>query len=116
MAFIEFKVGNLKSSRDFVDVRDGVKALWILAQKGKSGEVYNQCTGKAYSMKEALDSLIKISGLNVNIKVDKSLFRPSDEKMLLGDPAKINRLGWKAEIPFEKTLTDIYINWLERLK
>jgi len=110
------KVGNLKSSRDFVDVRDGVKALWILAQKGKSGEVYNQCTGKAYSMKEALDSLIKISGLNVNIKVDKSLFRPSDEKMLLGDPAKINRLGWKAEIPFEKTLTDIYINWLERLK
>ena len=110
------KVGNLESARDFVDVRDGVKALWLLAQKGKSGEVYNLCTGKAYSMKESLEYLIEISGLQVNIETDKNLLRPSDEKLLLGNPKKIELLGWKAEIPFKQTLSDIYSNWLSRLK
>ena len=109
------KVGNLESARDFVDVRDGAKALWILAQKGKSGEVYNQCSGKAWTMQESLDMLIKISGLEVNVETDPALFRPSDEKMLLGKPDKLEALGWQAEIPFEHTLADIYANWLDRL-
>ncbi len=109
------KVGNLDSSRDFVDVRDGVRALWLLAQKGVSGEVYNQCTGKAWGMRESLDILIRISGVNVEVRQDKQLFRPSDEKVLLGDPSKLQSLGWRCEIPFERTLEDIYRNWLERL-
>ena len=96
------KVGNLESARDFVDVRDGAKALTLLAEKGISGEVYNQCTGKAWTMKESLDMLIKISGVKVDVQTDPALFRPSDEKLLLGDPAKIEALGWKAVIPFEQ--------------
>ena len=109
------KVGNLTSSRDFVDVRDGANALIVLAEKGVSGETYNQCSGKDWTMQESLDMLIKISGLHVKIEIDPILFRPSDEKVLLGNPEKINKLGWKTEIPFEKTLKDIYQNWLERL-
>jgi len=109
-------VGNMETARDFVDVRDGVKALYLLSQKGISGEVYNQCSGKAYTIKESLDMLIKISGLNVTVEQDKSLFRPSDEKLLLGKPDKLEALGWKAEISFNETLTDIYNDWLSRLK
>jgi len=109
------KVGNLTSSRDFVDVRDGARALVILAEKGKSGETYNQCTGKEWTMQKALDMLIEISETKVIIQSDPALFRPSDEKVLLGDPAKINSLGWKAEIPFEQTLRDIFKNWEKRL-
>jgi GDP-4-dehydro-6-deoxy-D-mannose reductase len=110
------KVGNLESARDFVDVRDGVKALWVLAGKGVSGEVYNLCSGKAYTMKESLEYLIEISGLQVRIEIDPNLFRPTDEKLLLGDPSKIGSLGWKAGIPFKQTLSDIYNNWLKRQK
>jgi len=109
------KVGNLDSLRDFVDVRDGAKALWLLANKGQSGEVYNVCTGKAWTMHESLNMLIEISGLDIKIEQDRKLFRPSDEKVLLGDPSKLQLLGWKAEIPFRETLEDIYNNWLERL-
>jgi len=109
------KVGNLESARDFVDVRDGVRALAILAEKGVAGEVYNQCTGKAWTMKESLDLLIRISDVNVDVQTDPALFRPSDEKLLLGNPSKIEALGWKAEIAFEKTLNDIFENWLQRL-
>ncbi len=109
------RVGNLESARDFVDVRDGANALALLAEKGISGEVYNLCTGKAWTMKESLNMLINISGVKVDIQTDPSLFRPSDEKLLLGDPGKIGALGWKAVIPFEKTLNDIFENWLHRL-
>ena len=111
----EIKVGNLDSSRDFVDVRDGVRALWILAQEGKSGEAYNICTGQAPSIRQALEMLIQISGVQAEIVHDPSRLRPSDEAVLLGDMKKLNALGWEPEIPFERTLTDIYNNWLERL-
>jgi len=109
------KVGNLESARDFVDVRDGSKALWLLAQKGENGEAYNICSGKAWTIKESLNMLIEISGLDVEVITDPDLFRPSDEKMLLGKPDKLNALGWYPEIPFVQTLGDIFSNWLERL-
>lgn len=109
------KVGNLSSSRDFVDVRDGVDALIILAEKGKSGEVYNLCFGKDWTMQESLDKLIAFSNMDIKVETDPKYFRPSDEKVLLGNPDKLNQLGWKAKIPFDTTLEDIYKNWLERL-
>jgi GDP-4-dehydro-6-deoxy-D-mannose reductase len=109
------KVGNLDTSRDFVDVRDGVRALWLLGQKGKSGEVYNQCAGKAWSIRDCLNMLIEISQVRVEVRHDEHLLRPSDEKVLLGDPSKLQSLGWRCEIPFSRTLEDIYHNWLERL-
>ena len=109
------KVGNLSSSRDFVDVRDGANALITLAEKGVSGETYNQCSGKDWTMQESLDMLIEISGVDVKVETDPKLFRPSDEKVLLGDPSKLNKLGWKTEIPFKQTLEDIFENWIERL-
>ncbi|MFV8227058.1 GDP-mannose 4,6-dehydratase, partial [Christiangramia aquimixticola] len=102
-------------SRDFVDVRDGAKALILLAEKGISGEVYNICAGKDWTMQESLDILIKIAGIEVKVETDPALFRPSDEKVLLGKTDKIEKLGWKTEIPFEQTLADIYSNWVERL-
>ena len=116
MQAAELKVGNLQSSRDFVDVRDGVRALLLLAEKGDSGATYNICTGKAWSMQESLDLLIKISGLQVKVSTSADLCRPSDEKVLLGDPSKLKALGWEPQIAFEQTLRDIYANWLERLR
>jgi GDP-4-dehydro-6-deoxy-D-mannose reductase len=109
------KVGNLDTSRDFVDVRDGAKALWILAQKGQSGQVYNQCSGKAWSIRKSLEILIDISGMDVKVTQDRRLMRLSDEKILLGDPSKLESLGWKSSIPFRKTLEDIFENWIDRL-
>ena len=110
------RVGNLKNRRDFVDVRDGVEALYLLQQKGKIREAYNICTGYDYSILDILYMFSKITGINPEIKTDYNLLRLSDEETLLGDPSKINALGWKAHTPIENTLTDIYNNWIERLK
>jgi len=108
-------VGNLETARDFVDVRDGVRALWILPDKGIVAERYNICCGKAWSIRETLKMLVKISGDEVRVEHDSARLRPSDETLLVGSPAKLQRLGWEARIPFEKTLEDIFHNWMERL-
>jgi GDP-4-dehydro-6-deoxy-D-mannose reductase len=109
------KVGNLETSRDFVDVRDGVNALDILVNQGEVGHVYNICSGKAWSIKESLAMLIELSGTKVKVVQDAALFRPSDETLLLGSPKKICELGWSQAIPFHQTLKDIFENWLTRL-
>lgn len=109
------RVGNLLSARDFVDVRDGVRALWLLAQKGTCGEAYNICSGNAWNIGEALEMLIRISGQTVEVVRDEALSRPSDEPLLLGSPIKLNRMGWVPEISFEDTLKDVFNNWLIRL-
>lgn len=109
-------VGNLDTARDFVDVRDGVKALSLLARKGERGQVYNICSGQAWNIRTCLDMLLEISGVKVAVEIDPARFRPSDEPLLLGKWDKLNSLGWKPEIPFKKTLEDIFSNWIERLR
>lgn len=109
------KVGNLESARDFVDVRDGVRALRLLAEKGKTGEVYNICSGRAWNIRNCLEMLIDISGVQVEVQHDPARLRPSDEPLLVGKFDKLKALGWSPAIPFEQTLKDILENWMERL-
>ena len=108
-------VGNVDTGRDYVDIRDGVKALSLLMIDGEAGEVYNVCSGELHSTDFLLFLFEKISGYNPTIISNKNLFRPSDEKSLLGNPQKINRIGWNAEIPIKKTLEWVYNDWRMRL-
>ena len=108
-------VGRLKTKRDFIDVRDGVRAMFILLEKGLAGEPVNICTGKAYSGKQVLDMLMDISGVRAKIVEDKGLMRPSYETLLLGDNTIIRKLGWKQEFSIEETLRAVYEDWLSRI-
>ncbi|MEO0100991.1 MAG: GDP-mannose 4,6-dehydratase [candidate division WOR-3 bacterium] len=109
-------VGNLEAVRDFTDVRDTVRAYYLVLLKGKPGEVYNICSGKGYKIKEILDIILSLSKVKVEVKVDPERLRPSDVMLLLGDATKIQtELGWKPEIPIEKTLNDLLDYWRERV-
>ena len=109
-------VGNLEAKRDFTDVRDTVKGYWLALEKGELGEVYNICSGKAWSIRELLDMLLSMTGVKVTVKKDPKRERPSDVPILLGDYSKFNeKTGWKPEIPFEKTLDDILNYWRSRI-
>ncbi len=110
------EVGNLTSRRDFTDVRDVVKAYWLALEKGKSGDVYNICSGKDYSIREVLDILLSMAKVKPKVKQDPERMRPSDVMRLLGNNTKFRRLtGWKPEIPFRKTLEDLLNYWRERV-
>lgn len=111
----EIHVGNLTTYRDYIDVRDGVKAMRLLMDKGNPAEPYNICNGKAYQIQEILDMLIDISGTKVKVISDKKLFRVADEPLLLGDDSKIRALGYTREYSMRQTLEDVFHDWEGRI-
>ena len=111
----EIHVGNLSSARDFIDVRDGVRAMRLVLDKGNPAEPYNICNHKAYKIQEILDMLVEISGTNAKVISDKALFRLADEPLLLGDNSKITALGYSREYSMHKTLEDVFADWESRI-
>jgi len=106
------KVGNLEAKRDYTDVRDMTKAYLFAIERCVSGEIYNICSGKAFSISSILDILTGLSNAKIKVEKDHTKMRPSDIPILLGDNTKfIEQTGWKPEIPFEKTLKDILDYW-----
>ena len=111
----EIHVGNLSSARDFIDVRDGVRAMRMILDKGNPAEAYNICNHKAYKIQEILDMFIEISGTNAKVITDRSLLRLADEPLLLGDNSKITALGYTREYSMHKTLEDVFADWESRI-
>ena len=62
------KHGNLKSIRTSLSLNDAINAYWLVAKKGKIGEIYNIGGTKKYLVGEILDKLISISGVKVKKK------------------------------------------------
>jgi len=112
------KVGNLEIKRDFSDVRDVVRAYDLVSNSESIyGDVFNVCSGTAFKLKDLLDRLIEISGVDVKVEQDQKLLRKSDSICYYGTFAKIfKRFGWKPQIAITKTLEDLYNYWLEKLK
>ncbi len=112
------QVGNLKTRRDFSDVRDVVRGYWLLLERGEPGEVYNLCSGKAWSIQQVLDFLLRQARAGkVSVQEDPTRLRPSDVPHLVGDASKFQQaLGWRTEIPFEQTLKDLLDYWRQRVK
>lgn len=109
--------GNLSVIRDFVDVRDVVKAYYLLLKKGKRGEVYNICSGNGIVLKDIVSSMGKILNLEVETVVNPKLIRPTENKKVVGSFQKIKaELGWQPEISIEKSLEDIIIYWQAEVK
>ncbi len=106
------RVGNLNAFRDYLDIRDIVRAYWLLSEKGESGEVYNVCSGKSIQMREILNMLLKLSSKTIKIEQNPELMRPSDIPNALGDNSKIIECTeWKPEITNEQMLIDLCAYW-----
>jgi len=109
-------VGNLTAKRDFTDVRDVVKAYYIAAEKGESGEVYNICSGSCMTIQEMLHTLIGFSSAKIDVRQDPERMRPSDVELLLGDITKFKtQTGWEPIIPFHQTMEDLLNYWRQKI-
>jgi GDP-4-dehydro-6-deoxy-D-mannose reductase len=111
-------VGDLTPTRDFSDVRDIVRGYWDLLELGDPGEVYNLCSGAEWSIGAVLDYLIEASSApRIELRLDPARLRPSDVPRLRGSAEKIEKaIGWRREIPLERTLTDLLEYWRHRIK
>ena len=106
------EVGNIDIVRDFLDVRDVVKAYMLLLEKGKSGEMYNVCSGAGYSLKEVLDKMMLIADVDFGYHINKELIRPADNPVIIGSNKKIKEeCGWQPLISLNGSLEDILAYW-----
>ena len=104
-------VGDLTVVRDIIDVRDGVAGIELLADLGLPGEVYNISGGHGTSIEAMLSALRGMASVQIDVVQDPDLIRPLEQKVKIGSPAKINRLGWAPKHSLEATLADTLEYW-----
>ena len=107
--------GNLAVVRDFVDVRDVCRAYMHVLDRGAAGEVYNVCSGRGRQLRSLLSRFAEILKIDPTIAVDQSLMRPLDNPVVIGNPQKLQHLGWQARYSFEDTLSDVIEDWKRRI-
>lgn len=113
----ELKVGNLDAKRDLTDARDMVRAYRLAGTRGKAGDVYNLGSGKPVRLRDALDTLLKLSNRSIDVTVDPSRLRAADIPITMCDDRRFREAtGYVPQIPFDQTLEDILNDWRSRPK
>lgn len=111
------EVGNVHIIRDFLDVRDVVRAYTSLMDGGSKGEVYNICSNQGYSLEDVITKMMRLAGVTHNYTSNAKLIRPVDNPVIVGSNAKIKaHCGWQPAIPFEQTLQDMLNYWDAQLE
>lgn len=109
------RVGDLTPVRDVSDVRDVARGYVALLERGRSGEIYNLCSGDGVAVREILERLIAASGVDVRVETDPARLRPVEVPEFVGSHARATEAtGWRPEIPLVTTLTDVFAEWRER--
>jgi len=98
-------LGNISTKRDFLDVRDVVKAYIDIAENFKPGEVYNVSSGKEIMVSEIITKLRQITGHDIKIENVNYLERKSEILSVVGSNEKIlKELNWMPRYSIEDTL------------
>jgi GDP-4-dehydro-6-deoxy-D-mannose reductase len=108
----QMKVGNLEVARDFSHVDDIVRAYELAFRLGESGHVYNACSGDALTIRTALETLIQLAGVDVELVVDPARIRPTEVMEVRGDHSTLTaRTGWQPEIGLTQLLEELLDYW-----
>ncbi len=114
------KVGNLKSLRTYADVRDAVRAYYMLVTVDPiPGEYYNIGGSYTCTVGDTLNTLLSFSPKKdiIRVEVDPERLRPIDADLQVPDCRKFKaHSGWEPEIPYEKTMHDLLDYWRERVR
>ncbi len=110
-------VGNIEAYRDFLDVRDAVKAYTHIISRGNTGEAYNVCSGEKTKISDLLDILISLSETReIKVKIDPTKFRAIDVEVIYGDNSKLRaHTGWSLEYSIKKSLEDTLSYWKKKI-
>ena len=117
------KLGSLDSVRTFQDVRDAVRAYYMLAiesYKGKikPGDVFNIAGEEAYSLKDVVKILLSFSDIkNIQVITSKDRLRPIDADYQMFDNSKIKSvINWKPEIKAKDMFLDLLNHWRKEIQ
>lgn len=105
-------VGNLESARDFTHVKDACRAVRLIVEKGRTGEVYNISSGVTHKAQEVLDKLVVMAKIPVEVRQDPVRMRPSDTPVVCGNHDKLTaHTGWQPKLGLDQILEDALDYW-----
>ncbi|MGA8710719.1 MAG: GDP-mannose 4,6-dehydratase [Thermoplasmata archaeon] len=107
------KVGNLDVRRDISDVRDVVRAIWTVFEKGEPLQPINIGAGQSFSIRTIAESLVRLARVPLAFEPDASLLRPTDEPEIRSDISRLRALGYSPSLPIERTIEDSLAYWRE---
>lgn len=106
--------GNVEVRRDIGDVRDVVRAYRLLLEALMAGSlpadhvVYNVATGRSVAIRQVIQRLAELAGIEVGVTIDPGLVRADDPPEIRGDATRLtDATGWRPEIPLQTTLADV---------
>ncbi len=98
-------------------MRDAARAFELAAQKGKAGQIYNVCSGRAVAMLKYLSEMLSMLPLQFIVKQDAAFVQKNDVPGQVGNSHKLNRAaGWRPGITLRESLTDLLNDWRQRVK
>lgn len=113
------RTGNLQSLRTFADVRDAVRAYYLLVTVNPiAGAYYNIGGTYTCTVGQMLEALLSMSTTKgIRVETDPGRLRPIDADLQVPDTAKFHSVtGWRPEIPFEQTMRDLLEYWRQRIR
>jgi GDP-4-dehydro-6-deoxy-D-mannose reductase len=110
------EVGDLKVSRDFLDVQDVIDAYLLILKHGRNGQVYNICSSVERTLESVLDELLLLKNIKAEIGVINGRLRGKEQARVCGSFEKLNKdTSWYPQIPFETTLNSILDYWESKI-
>ena len=111
------QVGDIDVTRDFTDVRDVVRAYGMLLEQGRNGGIYNVCSGREYRIRDLLQQLIHLSGVEAMIEQDPTRLRRAEQRRMVASFEALHRdTGWQPAISMEESLRDLLNDWEKQLQ
>ena len=107
------EVGNLAAVRDFIDVRDVVRAYALAASAGRAGEIYNVCSGVGHSIQSLLDDLLALSTVRpIEVRPVAARMQAADVPAQVGSAARLaHDTGWQPLVPWQQSLASLLDYW-----
>jgi len=104
----QLRIGNADTVRDFLHVRDVVRAYLLLVDRGVPGEVYNVCSGRGQRVSDLAERVLAAVGADARVVVDPALVRRVEVPWLVGDSAKLrSATGWTPALSCDDIITDL---------
>jgi len=102
------EVGDIDRVRDMTDVRDVARACVLVATAGNAGQAYNVSTGAGRPVRDLLDAMVDLSGIEPEVRVIPGAFRDLEPQVLVGDSSKLRaQTGWAPRIPLVDSARDM---------
>jgi GDP-4-dehydro-6-deoxy-D-mannose reductase len=108
----EIMTGRLSDYRDFIDVRDAIRAYWMVTMHGEPGQVYNVCSGRAVQIAEILDMLLELAAIELSVRTNEDSDTAPAIPYQCGSHELLSlHTGWQPHIGLEQSVRDLLAYW-----